>query len=143
MALQIIQLVLSFLSLPAIGLILTDFYKGWKSNTAKAKAARKKESQDVIREVISEEIKPLKEDIANLKETDELQRSGLQAVLRDRLYRLNKDCVGKGYTTQEDRDNFENMYDKYHTLGANGVMDVTHDKFFELPYEEEYNKLHV
>lgn len=31
------------------------------------------------------------------------------------------------------------MYDKYHRLGANGVMDKTYEKFFKLSTEEEFN----
>ena len=33
------------------------------------------------------------------------------------------------------RENFENMYQRYHNLGANGVMDDYYKKFMEIPTE--------
>lgn len=60
-------------------------------------------------------------------------KAGLQAVLRDRLQQAYKHYEAKGYAEPDDRDNFENMYQQYHTLGANGVMDDIRTKFFQLP----------
>ena len=41
----------------------------------------------------------------------------------------------QGYATSDDRQNFENMYVQYHSLGENGVMDDVRQKFFALPME--------
>ena len=71
-------------------------------------------------------------------EADDIHKASLQAVLRDRLYQLNRYCTKKKFTTQDERDNFNNMYDKYHQLRENGVMDVTKEKFMNLPFQEEY-----
>lgn len=60
---------------------------------------------------------------------------GVQAMLRDRIYQLYRYCNEKGYASLAERENFENMYQQYHNLGANGVMDDYHKKFFELPTE--------
>lgn len=60
-------------------------------------------------------------------------KEGLQAILRDRLLQSYKDYEAKGYAEADDRDNWENMYQQYHTLGANGVMDDIRSKFFQLP----------
>ena len=35
------------------------------------------------------------------------------------------------------REIFENMYNQYHILGANGVMDDIYRKFMALPLEEK------
>lgn len=58
---------------------------------------------------------------------------GLQAVLRDRLIESYNHYSEKGSAPIYARDNFENMYNQYHTLGANGVMDDMHKAFLDLP----------
>lgn len=63
-------------------------------------------------------------------------RIGVQALLRDRLYQNYHHYLEKGYAPLYARENFENMYQQYHTLGANGVMDDIYKKFMELPTEQ-------
>lgn len=65
---------------------------------------------------------------------------GIQAILRDRLYQLYNYCNGKGFADINERNNFNNLYQQYHTLGANGVMDDIHKKFLGLPTERGVNK---
>lgn len=60
---------------------------------------------------------------------------GVQAILRDRLYQSYNQFHEKGYAPLYARENFENMYQQYHNLGKNGVMDDIHEKFLELPTE--------
>ena len=60
-------------------------------------------------------------------------RDGLRAILRDRLLQFFQLCSGKGFADSDDRQNFENMYVQYHSLGGNGVMDDIRQKFFALP----------
>ncbi|MBQ9409285.1 MAG: hypothetical protein IJU28_07870 [Clostridia bacterium] len=68
---------------------------------------------------------------AQKTETDAI-KAGVQAMLRDRLYQLYRFCKKQGYAGEFERENFRNMYNQYHTLGANGVMDDIKDKFFSL-----------
>ena len=65
---------------------------------------------------------------------------GVQALLRDRLLRSYEFNLVRGYAPIHEKDNFENMWKQYHTLGLNGVMDEVHDKFMELPDREEDNE---
>lgn len=58
---------------------------------------------------------------------------GIQALLRDRLYQSYNRYSDKGYAPLYAKENFENMWSQYHSLGANGVMDDVHRKFLELP----------
>ena len=58
---------------------------------------------------------------------------GVQALLRDRLLQGYKHFEEKGYADVEDRENLENVYVQYHTLGKNGVMDDLRAKFLALP----------
>ena len=68
------------------------------------------------------------------KKTESVQL-GIQALLRDRLYQTYSHYSDKGYAPLYARENFENMYNQYHNLGANGVMDDLYDKFMDLPLE--------
>ena len=72
----------------------------------------------------------------NEKKTESVQL-GIQALLRDRLYHTYMKYTEKGYAPIYARENFENMYNQYHTLGANGVMDDVYKKFMALPLESE------
>lgn len=60
-------------------------------------------------------------------------KSGIQALLRDRLISVYRENAEKGYADIQARENFENMYKQYHSLGANGVMDDIRHKFLGLP----------
>ena len=62
-------------------------------------------------------------------------QGGVQALLRDRLIAEYNDGIRKGYAHIYDKENFENMYEQYHNLGANGVMDEIRDKYRLLPTE--------
>lgn len=60
---------------------------------------------------------------------------GVQALLRDRLIQTYNHYNDKGYAPIYAKENFENMYQQYHSLGKNGVMDEIYEKFKELPLE--------
>lgn len=62
--------------------------------------------------------------------------SGVQALLRDRLIQSYNYHIQKGYCAVHDKDNVKNIYDKYHLLGANGVVDGLMDMFMNLPTVE-------
>lgn len=58
---------------------------------------------------------------------------GIQAVLRDRLRYLYKEYEKRGWVDLDDREDWINMYNQYHTLGKNGVMDDVKNKLLALP----------
>lgn len=62
-------------------------------------------------------------------------KMGLQALLRAQLIDDWNKWSEKGYAPIYARENFENCWLQYHSLGANGVMDDIHARFFELPTE--------
>lgn len=72
----------------------------------------------------------------NIKRMEALER-GVQALLRDRLYQAYNHYSEKGYASVHARENFENMWRQYHNLGKNGVMDDIHEKFLDLPTEQQ------
>lgn len=73
---------------------------------------------------------------ANEKRTEAL-KLGVQALLRDRLYKYYNKYSELGFAPIYARENFENIYKQYHNLGNNGVMDDVYRKFMALPTERE------
>lgn len=67
----------------------------------------------------------------------EALRLGVQALLRDRLIAEYNKWLERGYAPIYARENFQNMWEQYHSLGKNGVMDGVHDIFMELPTEKK------
>ena len=59
--------------------------------------------------------------------------TGVQALLRDRLLQGYRHYEEKGYADYDDRSNMENIYNAYHGLGKNGVMDEMRGAFLSLP----------
>ena len=60
---------------------------------------------------------------------------GVQALLRAQMIHDYNKWSERGYAPLYARQNFENCWTQYHSLGANGVMDDIHERFFELPLE--------
>jgi len=82
-------------------------------------------------------LKSLMRKIKMINDENESLKSGVQALLRDRLYDIYVKYIDKGYAPLYVKDNFKNMYEKYHTLGENGVMDAIYEKFMDLPETEK------
>ncbi len=71
-----------------------------------------------------------------LKASEQKQQAlelGVQALLRDRLIHQYEKYKSRGYAPIYAKENFENLYEQYHKLGANGVMDSIHEEFRNLP----------
>ena len=62
-----------------------------------------------------------------------LKAAGVPALLRDRLLQGYKYYRAQGWADENDRSNLENVYQQYHALGANGVMDNLRARFLDLP----------
>lgn len=70
----------------------------------------------------------------NRKDTEAV-KLGLQALLRSQMISDYNKYSEKSFAPVYARDNFENCWKQYHSLGANGVMDDLHEKFLDLPTE--------
>lgn len=62
-------------------------------------------------------------------------KSGTQASLRNQMIQMWETYSRMGYAPIYVKDDFENVYQNYHKLGANGVMDDLREKFLALPTE--------
>lgn len=79
--------------------------------------------------------------VTDIQKTNKAQNIGLQAVLKDLLKIRYLEWIHKGYAPMDARDDLERMYQAYHNLGANGVMDNLREQFLSLPeYKRKKNK---
>lgn len=75
--------------------------------------------------------------ISKVKADNNAIKLGVQALLRSNMIKDWNKYSELGYAPLYARENFENCWKQYHTLGANGVMDDIHEKFFKLPTGDE------
>ena len=78
--------------------------------------------------------------IKRIQHSDEQTRAlqkGVQALLRERLLHSYRKFFKLGYVDYYDRQNVDNMYQQYHSLYKNGVMDDMHVRFMALPLGTE------
>lgn len=69
-----------------------------------------------------------------------LLKRGLQASLKNDLKNRYEDWIGKGYAPIDAKDDLEGMYQAYHGLWQNGVMDAMRAEFLALPTERIIKK---
>lgn len=82
----------------------------------------------------SKKKKQMAKDIADeMERRDEITRRALQSLLRHELYELYETYSALGYAPIDVKVDFDNLYQNYHNLGKNGVMDATHERFMQLP----------
>lgn len=62
-----------------------------------------------------------------------VMKEAMQAILRNKLYEIYQKAIEKGHATIQEKEIFNTMYEKYHKLGANGVMDQVYEDYMNLP----------
>lgn len=129
-----------------VTLIITLLFNGF-INLPKRKKKREEDEaaeQEALRNEILEAVNKSNDKIYDElrkqsqfdKETKEdlkLCKLGLQTVVKYDLKTLYEKSINKGYASIETKDELERMYQVYHSLGANGVMDGVRAKFMSLP----------
>ena len=63
-------------------------------------------------------------------------KQSIQALLRNELLQSEEKFVKQGWVDTANKQNYDNMYYHYHSLGKNGVMDHIHDQVMLLPTEK-------
>lgn len=74
----------------------------------------------------------------NYKKTEKditLLKLGSQATIKNELKLRYEKWLKLGYAPVDAKDDLERMYNIYHQLGANGVMDHIREQFLNLPDE--------
>lgn len=59
--------------------------------------------------------------------------AGMQIMLRLELISLAEKYLAKGYCTVEEKELFTAVYNAYHNLGKNGVMNDLYNRVLSLP----------
>jgi hypothetical protein len=62
---------------------------------------------------------------------------GLQSMLRDRLRYLYKSYKKRGSISYDEKEDWIYMYNQYHALGKNGVMDSVKEKVLAMEAKED------
>jgi len=75
--------------------------------------------------------------LKKLKLTNDAVRLGVQALLRSEMIREWNKYSELGYAPIYARENFENCWKQYHSLGVDGVMDDVYKKFMSLPIKRK------
>ena len=74
--------------------------------------------------------------IKKIKKEDDAIKKGIQALLRAEMISSYNKYNDLGYAPIYAKESFENVYQNYHALGLNGVMDEIRRTFMELPTEK-------
>ena len=77
--------------------------------------------------------------LARMKKNEQRQKAlelGVQALLRAEMIEQYEKYKANGAAPLYARDNYENMWIQYESLGTNGVMSDIHNKFMNLPVDE-------
>ncbi len=71
--------------------------------------------------------------LEQIQAENKLQMEGLQSVIKHDLKVRYLKWIKLGYAPMDAKDDLERMYQVYHRLGANGVMDKLREQFLALP----------
>lgn len=117
------------------GLIVTTIWNKIAKHNRKIQELQDKKKTNELITTIKENNKPIEEKI-------DLIALGTQATLRNDLLNCYYACDKKGYKTNEDIQNFADMYEAYHNLHGNSFIEQTAKIFAKLPTEEEFKRMH-
>ena len=77
--------------------------------------------------------KKIKKKFEQQKTENDSIKSGVKALLHDRLWQAHNYYTNKGYCSLEDKKNIEYLYEPYAALGGNGTGKEAYDDIFGLP----------
>lgn len=127
---QILTIVISVLTLAGFGVVAKLYweekFRRKHEQSEEYKKLKREEEQDAYREVIRQELDPVKKD---LKET----KAGIQAELRHDIRNACRRCIKQGWKTLEDLEEVLSMHDNYEKLGSNGKTNALFEEFMKLP----------
>lgn len=131
-----------------VGLIIGTWWN--KKQKEKEELARLREQERVnadnercnkmqctIREEMGTMKEEFKKDLQPISEDMDLMKKTMQKDVRRSLRQDGKMYIDRGYASQQEKTEFDELYWAYHNLGKNGVVDNLHDKVMNLPDEPE------
>ena len=129
----LVSLVVTTAITTTVGILVKKYFDKRDREQQRLKEVEEQHNKEEIRKIVSEVVTPIQEDVCAITKDLSLLKEGNQALLRAKLYNLSEDCTKKGFATIDEKNNFENIYQKYHALGVNGVMDGVREEFLKLP----------
>lgn len=102
-------------------------------NFSNAEDKRCEAMKETIYQQMQEMREGFKQDISPLKQDVELMKKGMQKDIRRSLRQDGEAVVKRGYATQLEKTEFDELYWSYHNLGRNGVMDSLYEQVMRLP----------
>ena len=129
--------------------ITTHFLNGPKRKKEKEiedAEERKKEIEAIINKIddldknINVKIEQIRDSNKPLKEDVKLLKTGIQAIVKNDLKQQYHDHLETGWASIDTKEDLEKLYQVYHSLGANGVMDGMRKAFMDLPTKPPKNK---
>ena len=84
-----------------------------------------------LRSDFNAEIKPINDDLSTLK-------TAMQKDIRRSIRQDGKLLSDRGWASQQEKTEFDELYWAYHNLGRNGVVDALHDQVMHLPEKRPY-----
>ena len=86
-----------------------------------------------LKRPLERRVKSSEEASARVEEQNKATQLGVQALLRDRLMQAFEFYLARGWINAGERDNVDNMYKQYESLGENNVISDIYDKVRALP----------
>lgn len=144
----VLSITISILTFLGFGVVIKYFWEDRRTkriqNSEETKKREKEEKQDEIREVIREEILPMKITIDQIKAQTTVTSTGTLTLLRDRMKTSLNFCRKQGWASSSDKANWLELYNTYKTMGGNHFkeyVDQWRQEMESLPSEEEYRKI--
>ena len=96
--------------------------------------------QCTIHEEMGEMKKEFKQELKPISDDMELMKRTMQKDVRRSLRQDGKAYCDRGYASQQEKTEFDELYWAYHNLGKNGVVDGLHNRVMNLPDEPKGDK---
>ncbi len=100
---------------------------------------RKEEIESILNKIeeldknIDDKLEQARNNSKALREDIKLLKSGQQAIIKNELKKQYYENIEAGWASVDTKEDLERLYQIYHSLGANGVMDGMRKTFMDLP----------
>ena len=86
-----------------------------------------------VHEEIADLEQKLSKDIKNIDNDLDSMKKAMQKDVRRSLRQDGKMYIDRGWATDLEKTEFDELYWSYHNLGKNGVVDALHEQVMHLP----------
>lgn len=94
-----------------------------------------------VKTAVHEEIMALSKDVhsdmVEIRDDIDLMKKAMQKDIRRSLRQDGTAMIKRGYASQLEKTEFDELYWSYHNLGKNGVVDALHQQVMNLPEKGE------